>query len=89
MLRFEASEFSESLRAGKIEADEQSVKSSFLELAELIPIGETVAIDDLEIKDFRKYIINASENPLAKEFEARTIYRIMHMQGNIEFEGKY
>ncbi|MVZ62139.1 DUF6371 domain-containing protein [Sphingobacterium humi] len=90
LLRFEPSEFSESIRAGKTEvSDEQSLKSFFLELAQHIPIGETVAIDDLEIKDFRKYIIDASDNPLAKEFEARTIYRIMHMQGYSEFENKY
>ncbi|MGN5953722.1 DUF6371 domain-containing protein [Sphingobacterium lactis] len=90
LLRFDPSEFSESIRAGETEvSDEQSLKSFFIELAQLIPIGETVVIDDLEIKDFRKYIIDASDNPLVKEFEARTIYRIMHMHGYSEFEGKY
>lgn len=90
LLRYNPAEFLQSIRAGKTEVlDEQSLKSFFLELAQHIPIGETVAIDDLEIKDFRKYIIDASDNPLAKEFEARTIYRIMHMQGYSEFENKY
>ncbi len=86
LLKYDLNEFSETI---KKESNESLLKEFLLELAIFIPEKEQV-IDGIEtIENFKKYIIDASANPMAKEFELRTIYRIMHMNGYHEFENKY
>ncbi len=86
LLKYDLTEFSETI---KKESSESQIIEFLSELSKFIPEKEQVS-DGIEIiENFKQYIIDASANPMAKEFELRTIYRIMHMYGYQEFENKY
>lgn len=86
LLKYELNEFSETI---KKDSSESQLIEFLKELSAFIPEKELVTDGIETIEDFKQYIIDASANPMAKEIELRTIYRIMHMNGFKEFENKY
>lgn len=86
LLKYDLTEFSETI---KKDGCESQLIEFLKELSALMPEKELVPDGIETIQDFKQYIIDASANPMAKEFELRTIYRIMHMNGYKEFENKY
>ncbi len=86
LLKYDLNEFSETI---KKDSSEIQLIEFLKELSAFIPEKESVTDGIETIEDFKQYIIDASANPMAKEFELRTIYRIMDMTGYKEFENKY
>lgn len=86
LLKYDLNEFSETI---KKDSYESQLIEFLKELSVFIPEKQLVTDGIETIEDFKQYIIDASANPMAKEFELRTIYRIMHMNGYKEFENKY